>query len=76
MKTIFINTENSKTNKSYIFRLLLAGKPDLKNLNKDIALTNLSLHNTWKNIKSAYNNKKFKISALIWNDELDLPDES
>ena len=30
---------------------------------------------TWKNIKSAYNNK-FKISAPTWNDEFDLPDGS
>ena len=27
-----------------------------------------------KNIKSAYNSNKFKISALPWNDEFDLPD--
>ena len=30
----------------------------------------------WRNIKSAYNNNKFKISALTWNDEFDLPDGS
>ena len=29
-----------------------------------------------KNIKSASNNDKFKISAPIWNDEFDLPDGS
>ena len=29
-----------------------------------------------ENIKSAYNNKKFKISAPTWNDEFELPDES
>ena len=28
----------------------------------------------WKNIKSSYNNKKFKISAQTWNDKLELPD--
>ena len=39
MQTIFMNTENCKTNKPHIFRLLLAGKPDLKNSNKNIALT-------------------------------------
>ena len=38
-----------------------------------MALTNLSIFYTWKNIKSAYNNKKFKISAPTWNDEFDLP---
>ena len=31
---------------------------------------------TWKYIKSAYNNNKYKISAPTWNDEFDLPDRS
>ena len=39
-----------------------------------MALANLSIYYTWKNIKSEYNNNKFKISAPIWNDEFDLPD--
>ena len=29
-----------------------------------------------ENIKSAYNNSKFKISAPTWNDEFGLPDGS
>ena len=29
---------------------------------------NLSIYYTWKNIKSEYNNNKFKISAPTWND--------
>ena len=39
-------------------------------------MANLSIYYTWKNIKSVYNNNKFKISALTWNDEIDLPDDS
>ena len=39
-------------------------------------MINLSIYFTWKNIKSAYNNNKFKISAPTWNDEFDLPDGS
>ena len=35
--------------------------------------TNLKI---WKNIKSKYNNHKFKISAPTWNDTFDLPDGS
>ena len=35
-----------------------------------------TVHYTWRNIKSAYNKDKFKISAPTWNDELDLPAES
>ena len=41
-----------------------------------MALTNLSTYYTWKNIKSEYNNNKFKIFAPAWNDTFDLPDGS
>ena len=71
-----MNTENSKTNEPHKFRLSLSDKFNLKNRNKNIALGNLSIYYTWKNIKSAYNNNKFKISAPIWNDNFDLPDGS
>ena len=76
METIFMNTENSKTNEPHKFRLTLADKLNLKDPNKNMALANLSIYYTWKNIKSAYNNNKFKISAPTWNDEFDLPDGS
>ena len=61
-----------------IFRLKLdlIGKVNLKNPKKNIALANLSIYYTWKNIKSGYNNNKFKISAPTWNDTFDLPDDS
>ena len=74
MKTIFMNTENSKTNEPHRFRLSLANTINLKNRNKNIAFGNLSIYCTWKNIKSAYNNNKFKISAPTWNDTFDFPD--
>ena len=41
-----------------------------------MALSNLSIYYTWKNIKSESNNNKFKISAPTWNDEFNLPDGS
>ena len=41
-----------------------------------IALSNLSIYYTWKNIKNSYNNNKFKISAPTWNDKFELPDGS
>ena len=70
-----MNTENSKTNESNKFIYQFTDKTNLKTPNnKNIGLVNLSLYYTWKNIKSAYDNKKFKISAPIWNDEFDLPD--
>ena len=73
METIFMNTGNSKTNEPHRFRLSLADKLNLKNPNKNIALSNLSIYYTWKNIKSGYNNNKFKFSAPTWNDTFDLP---
>ena len=39
-----------------------------------IALSNLSIYYTWKNIKSSYNNNKFKISAATLNNKFELPD--
>ena len=75
MKTIFMNTENSKTNDSRRFKLDLADKLNLKNPKKNMALVNLSIYYTWKNIKSEYNNNKFKIFAPTWNETFDLPDD-
>ena len=46
METIFMNTENSKTDKSHMFRLILSGKLDLKNPNKNIELVNLIIYYT------------------------------
>ena len=43
---------------------------------KSIALTNLSIYYTWKNIKVTYNKNKFRTSAPTWNDRFELPDES
>ena len=56
--------------------LKLTSKLDLRIGEKVIALSNLSIYYTWKNIKSSYNNNKFKISAPTWNDEFELPDGS
>ena len=74
METIFINSENSKTNESNKFIYQFTDKLNLKNPNKNIGLVNLSIYYTWKNIKSAYNNNKFIISSQTWNGKFDLPD--
>ena len=76
METFFMNTKNSKTSEPHKFKFNLIDKLDLKNPNKNMALANLSIYYTWKNIKSIYNNNKFKISAHTWNDTFDLPDGS
>ena len=66
MDNIFINSENSKTSKPHILKLKLKSKLDLRLGEKVIALSNLSIYYTWRNIKSSYNNKKFKISVPTW----------
>ena len=76
MDTIFMNLENSKTFKPHVLVLKLTNKLDLRIGEKVIALSNLSIYYTWKNIKSSYNNNKFKISAPTWNDKFELPDGS
>ena len=76
MDAIFMNSENSKTSKLHVLILKLTNKLDLRIGEKIIALSNLSIYYTWKNIKSSYNNNKFKISAPTWNDEFELPDGS
>ena len=71
-----MNTENSKTNEPQRFKLDLTDMFNPKNPNKNMALVNLSIYYTWKNIKSEYNNNKFKISAPTWNETFDLPGDS
>ena len=76
METFFMNSRNSKTNEPNRFKYDLIDKLDLKNPNRNMALPNLSIYYTWKNVKSIYNNNKFKISASTWNETFDLPDRS
>ena len=60
MDTIFMNSENSKTSEYHLLVLKLTDKLDLRRGQKTVALSNLSICYTWKNVKSSYNNNKFK----------------
>ena len=71
-----MNSENSKTSKPHVLTLKLTSKLDLRIGGKVIALSNLSIYYTCRNIKSSCNNNKFKISAPTWNNEFELPDGS
>ena len=71
-----MNSENSKTSEYHVLVFKLIDKLDLRRGQKTVALSNLSLYYTWKNIKSSHNNNKFKISAPTWNEEFELPDGS
>ena len=76
MDTIFMNSENSKTSKYHVLVLKLTNKLDLRRGQKTVALSNLSICYTWKNIKSSHNNNKFKISVPTWSEEFELSDGS
>ena len=70
MDKIFMNSENGRTSEYHVLVLKTADKL------KSVALSNLSIYYTWRNIKSSYNYNKFKISAPTWSDEFELPDGS
>ena len=74
MDTIFKNSENIKKPKPHGLILKLTNKLDLRIGEKIIALSNLSIYYTWKNMKSSYKNNKFKISAPTRYDKFELPD--
>ena len=83
MDTIFINTENGRTSEHHVLLLNLTNKIDLRS-KQTVALSNLSIYYTWKNVKSPCNNNKYKISArglkfmndFTWSEEFELPDGS
>ena len=64
-----MKSKNSKISEPHRFNLI--DKLNLKNPKKNMALANLSIYYTWKNIRSAYNINKFKVSALTWSDTFD-----
>ena len=79
MNTTFMNSGNSKTSKPHVLTLKLTNKLDLRIGEKIIALliiSDLSIYYRCKNIKSSYNNNKFKISAPTRNDKFELLDGS
>ena len=71
-----MNRKNSKTSEPNRFRLNLTDKLDLKDSRENMALANLSICYTWKNMKSEQNNNKFKAFAPTWNDAFNLPEGS
>ena len=76
MDTIFITSENSRTSEYHVLVLKLTNKLHLRIGQRSISLSNLSIYYTWRNMKTSYNNNKFKISAPTWSDEFELPDQS
>ena len=71
-----MNSENSKTSNPHVFKSKFKSKLDLRLGEKVVALSILSMYYIWRNIKSSYNNNKFKISAPTLNDKFELSDGS
>ena len=76
METTFMNTENSKTNEPHKFFLNFSQRLDIRSSYKHVALQNLSICYTWKNIRQQLKNNKLKIIAPTWNNEFESPDGS
>ena len=56
-----MNSVNSKTSDPHRLLLNLLDKMNLKKKDKYVALSNLSIYFTWKNIKKSYKNNIFQI---------------
>ena len=71
-----MNSKNSKTSDLCTLLLNLTYKIDLSREDRYVALSNLTIYYTWRNIRKSYKNKKFKISPPTWNEEFELLDGS
>ena len=67
-----MTSENIKTSEYPVLVLKLSDRLDLRRGQKSVPLSNLGIYYSWKNIKSSYNNNKFKISAPTWSDKFEL----
>ena len=61
METIFMKTEKSKTIEPQEFVLNLSQRLDFRSSSKHVALQNLSIYYTWKNIRKQHKNNTLKI---------------
>ena len=75
MDTIFINSKSSEKSNPHRLLLNLTDKIDLNEIDKYVALLNLTIYCTWKNIKKSYKNNKLKTSAPTWSEEFESPND-
>ena len=66
-------SQNNKRSDFNRLLLNLSDKINLKGIDKEVVLSNLSIYYAWKNIRMSYKNNKFKISTPIWNEKFDFP---
>ena len=77
IQALLMNTKkNSKKKEPHKFVIHFSARLHLKSSNINVALQNLSIYYTWKNIKQQCKNNKLKIIAPTWKDEFELPDGS
>ena len=76
MYTIFTNSRNSKTSGPHWLSLNLLNKINIKGSGKYVALSNLSIYYTSKNIRNSCKTNKFKIWTPTWKEECYLTDRS
>ena len=63
-----MNSQNITTSDPHRLLPHLTDKINLKSNDEYVALSNLSICYTWKNVKKSYKNHKRKISAKKWNE--------
>ena len=69
-----MNYEKSKTSDPHWLLFNLLDKTNLKRSDKNIALWDFSVYNTWRNIEKSWISNKFRISSSTWNQKFELPD--
>ena len=71
-----MNSRNSTPSEPHRLLVNLPDKINLKRSDKYVALSNLRIFYTWKNMKMSYKNNKFKISAPTSDEEFELTEVS
>ena len=59
-----MNTENSKMNEPHKFLLNISQRLDLRSSDKHVALQNITIYYTWKNIRLQYKNNNNNSSNM------------
>ena len=71
-----MNSKNRKTSGHHRLMINVLDKIKLKRSDKYVALSNLCIYYTWKNIEKLYRNSKFETSSPTWNETFELPIKS
>ena len=71
-----MNSKNRKTSGQHRLIINVLDKIKLNRSDKYVALSNLCIYSTWKNIEKLYRNSKFETSSPTWNETFELPIKS